>query len=126
MKYIKQFEAVNKRYNTDEFFPFVTWFNNLHKDEMKEEGWLIVNAGCINIPKYIDTEYYCDKNNDYWQIQRNDEDEILKSDIEAEELAKKKGLMIDDYGVLIGYNGVSFFKHPEELEVYKNANKYNL
>lgn len=126
MRYIKKFEEVKPMYSKDKFFPFVTWFNNIHRSEMNKEGWLIVNAGYLDIPEYIDTEYYPYRNGDYWQIQRNDEAEILQDDHEAEELAKKKGLLIDEYGVLIGYNGVSFIKHPEELEVYKNINKYNI
>jgi hypothetical protein len=32
----------------------------------------------------------------------------LKSDLVADELAKKTGLMLDEYGVVIGWNGESF------------------
>lgn len=126
MRYLKTYEEIKPIYNANKFLPFVTWFNNIHKSEMEKEGWFIVNTAYIDIPEYINTEYYTYRNLDYWQIQRNDDADILKSDKEAEELAKKKGLLIDEYGILIGYNGVSFIKHPEELETYKNVNKYNL
>ena len=51
----------------------------------------------------------------YWQVQRLDnpgEGEALlgklKNDYQADELAKKLGLMLDEFGVVIGWEGQLF------------------
>ena len=127
MKYIKTFESVNKIvYPFQDITPFINWFVNVHKDVIKKEGWLIsysfFNSKDFTLPKFNDNN----KANGYWQIQRNDEDEIIENDLVAEELAKKYKLLLNSEGVVIGYNDVSFIDHPEELKYYKNINKYNI
>lgn len=51
----------------------------------------------------------------YWQVQRLDnpeDDEALlgklQNDFKADDLARKLGLMVDEYGVVYGFNGKSF------------------
>lgn len=124
MKYIKKYESI-LYYNVDLFEPFIDWFYSIYSDKMKDEGWLISYAYGLSIPdEYIVP--YKNRFGDFWQIERNDDDNLISNDIEAEKCAKKYGLLIDDYGVVIGYNGVSFLEHPEELEFYKSVKKYNL
>ena len=92
---------------------------------MTDEGWLISYASGLDIPTKFNVPY-SNRIGNFWQVQRNDDDDILEDDLKAEKLAKKNGLMIDDYGVVIGYNGISYLEHPEELDFYKNIQKYNL
>ena len=130
MKYIKTFEKfddkVKKLYSFEDLKHFIDWFVNVHEDTIKKEGWLIsysfFNSKDFTLPKFNDNN----KANGYWQIQRNDEDEIIENDLVAEELAKKYKLLLNSEGVVIGYNDVSFIDHPEELKYYKNINKYNI
>jgi len=128
MKYIKKYENIkdNKKiYPIDLFQPFIEWFCNLYDDIMKKEGWLISHASGLNIPNEYNVPY-TNKYGDYWQIQKDDDSILIKDDIEAEKYAKNCGLLIDDYGIIIGYNNVSFLEHPENLEFYKNSNKFNI
>jgi hypothetical protein len=108
---------IYKIYPFKEITPFIEWFNNTYSVQMKKEGWFIAMSD-FSSRKY--------KDGDFWQVERNDEDEIIEDDIIACDLAEKYGLIIDDEGVVIGFNGVSFLDHPESLDFYKHMNKYNL
>ena len=129
MKYIKTFE--DSFYNDDKklypfeiLTPFINWFGNVNRDIMKKEGWIIsysdFDSSNFSLPKFN-----FNKVSGYWQVQRNDDDDIIEDDIAAEKLAKEHGLLMDDEGVVIGYNDISFIDYPEELEKYENINKYN-
>ena len=126
MKYIKKFEDVNKKlYPFDDFTPFINWFGVMYEDVMKNEGWLISDSS-FDSSNFIRPVFQGKLLGGYWQVQRNDEDEIIETDIVAEKLAKKHGLLLDNDGVVVGYNDVSFIEHPEELVIYKDYSKYNI
>jgi len=146
----KYFENGNKRINVlnennsnkiiypyDEMKSFINWFNKNYYKIAEEQGWGIFSSDTETPEKeYIsnDSSLYgrC-----FWQIQHYD-DLLLNSDTEADELARSMGLMIDEYGLIIGFDGVSFIEHPEFLnpkyfDKYKEkidlnliSNKYNL
>ena len=91
---------------------------------MEDEGWFISYSSAMNITDKYNVSY-SNKVGDFWQVQKDDTSDLI-DDMEAEQYAKKYGLLIDDYGVVIGYNNVSFLEHPDNAELYKNLNKYNL
>jgi len=122
---MKHLKSSKYTYSADKLSPFIDWFYNTYKDKMNEEGWIISYAQALDIPNTYKTEYW-NRSDDFWQIQKNDQYDILEDDMAAEKLAKNLGLYIDDYGIVIGYNGVSFLEHPEEIEIYKDIKKYNL
>jgi hypothetical protein len=105
--------------------PFINWFYDNYGDRMEDEGWLILYASGLDMP-FDSAVLYSNTVGDFWQVQRNDDSDLIENDIEAVKLAKKSGLILDNYGIIIGYNGVSFLEHPEELEIYKNVKTYNL
>ena len=115
---ITNFNSFDKKliYSVDKLMPFIDWFNSVYSKRMKEEGWLISYSQGLKVPDNCYTEYI-NKFGDFWQIQRNDEDAIIEDDLLAEELAKKAGLLVDDYGIVIGYENVSFIKNPEQLDI---------
>lgn len=112
-------------YSADILEPFINWFYDTYKNKMRKEGWLISYASGLEIPKNIETQYW-NKIGDFWQVQKDDNADILEDDIEAEKLARTTGLLFDNYGIVIGYNGISFLEHPEEIDYYKDMKKYNL
>jgi len=127
MKYIKKFEHTleNKPYYSVELFaPFINWFYDNFHTQMEDEGWFISYSSAMNITDKYNVSY-SNKVGDFWQVQKDDTSDLI-DDMEAEQYAKKYGLLIDDYGVVIGYNNVSFLEHPDNAELYKNLNKYNL
>lgn len=126
MIHLKCFENHKKiLYPYNEIKYFVDWFEEKYGEIVAKQGWAIFDS---------DTDYpskkYISNSNPFikfWQIEKLDDMNILSTDQDADELAKKMGLMIDNkYGIIIGYNGVSFLDNQEELDIYKNINKYNL
>lgn len=125
MKYIKKYENKIKilyPYNDIEYF--INWFNNKYYSYTESQGWAIFDSD-TSLPqeKYISDSGKYQK---FWQIQHYEDMKILNSDSEADILARKLGLMIDEYGVIIGYNGDFFLNNTEILNFYKEINKYNL
>lgn len=144
----KYFENGNKRINVlnennsnkiiypyNEMESFINWFNKNYYKIAEEQGWGIFDSDTeVPTKKYISNDSY---RGAFWQIQHYD-DLLLNSDTEADELARSMGLMIDEYGLIIGFDGVSFIEHPEFLNTkyfdkYKEkidlnliSNKYNL
>ena len=125
MKYIKTYkiferihkisQPAKKIYPLKDIEPFINWFNSMYGKLAERQGWSVYSSDTsMTSWKYP-----------VWQVEKNDDTDILKDDTESDNLAKKLGLMLDDMGVVIGYNGVSFIEHPEELEQYKNITKYN-
>lgn len=123
MKYLKKYEKEKPIYPTNELQPFIDWFYRNFEDEMSHL-WLISYAE-TEIPYYIDIQYK-NRIGIFWQVQKNDQSDLLESDEDAEKLAKELGLMIDDYGIIIGFKGVNFLENPEEIDFYKNIQQYNL
>ena len=83
-----------------------------NKGYSETQGWAIFDSD-TEVPneKYISE----DPRGNYWQIQKLDSPGKgealvgdLKSDMEADEMARKIGLMVDEYGILYGYQGKSF------------------
>lgn len=144
----KYFENGNKRINVlnennsnkiiypyNEMESFINWFNKNYYKIAEEQGWGIFDSDTeVPTKEYISNDSY---RGAFWQIQQYD-DLLLNSDTEAEELARSMGLMIDEYGLIIGFDGISFIEHPEFLnskyfDKYKEkidlnliSNKYNL
>lgn len=93
---------------------FVDWFNKEYGDYAQKQGWAIFDSD-TELP---DTKYKMEpgrKFRSYFQIQRLDspsEGEALfgklTNDYEADELAKKLGIMVDEFGVVIGWDGENF------------------
>lgn len=127
MKYIKRFEnTTNKKiiYPYTQIRYFIDWFQNFYYKTTEKQGWSIFDSDSSQPQeKYISDS---GKYQNFWQIEAIDELEILKSDLDADKLAIKMGLMIDEYGVVIGYNDVSFLEHPEAIDIYRDQQKYNL
>jgi hypothetical protein len=93
---------------------FLDWYEQEWGQYAKEQGWFIVTSD-TDVPKVKYKPEEGNKYNLFFQVQRIDdpmEGEAkfgrLKSDMVADELAKKTGLMLDEYGVVIGWNGESF------------------
>jgi hypothetical protein len=93
---------------------FLDWYEQEWGQYAKEQGWFIVTSD-TDVPK---VKYKAEEGNKYnlfFQVQRIDdpmEGEALtgklKNDLEAEELAKKIGLVLDEYGVVIGWQNDIF------------------
>lgn len=127
MKYIKLFENKKPYYDVNQIKYFIDWYYSNYSYLMEKEGWLISLASLVIPYKY--NVSYENRAGDFWQIQRDDEAMILSDfdgDLKAEELAKNAGLLVDDYGVVIGYDNVSFLEQPEKLIFYRDTDKYNL
>ena len=127
MRYIKTYKIfessendAKKYYPLKELEPFINWFNSMYGKLAERQGWSIYSSDTSTTSwKYP-----------VWQVEKNDDAEILKDDSEADNLAKELGLMLDDMGVVIGYNNHLFMKNgeldAEVLDIYKNSNKFNI
>ena len=105
-------------YPFDKISKFVNWFQEEYGDYASKQGWAIFDSD-TELPnvKYRSERIFGGKvlTGYYWQVQRldnPDEDESLfgklKNDYQADELAKKLGLMLDEFGVVIGWEGQLF------------------
>jgi len=134
MKYIKKFEHTleNKPYYSVELFkPFIDLFFSFFQYDMIKEGWTICET-TMEIPDKFDISY-SNRKGSYWQVQQDFETHIIDDDEDADKIAITYGLLIDSYGIILGYNEVSFLENPDkidnamvELELYKNTRKFNL
>lgn len=93
---------------------FLKWYEQEWGSYAEEQGWFIVTSD-TDTPKIKYKAEEGNKYNLFFQVQRIDdpmEGEAkfgrLKNDSEADELAKKTGLMLDEFGVVIGWEGESF------------------
>jgi len=93
---------------------FVTWFDKEFGDYAAKQGWFIVSSDS-DVPKIRYKPEDGNKFNLFFQVQRIDdpmEGEALfgrlKNDQEADELAKKIGLVLDENGVVIGWENEIF------------------
>jgi len=104
---------------------FVDWFNDVYREVANSEGWDIFDSDFLSLLAPValfsqvdvqtaepSTVYYGKK---FWQIQRFDE-AILNSDHDADNLAKEIGIILDPYGVVIGFNGINFLENPEKIK----------
>jgi len=147
MKKYKQFiseNLLNEReiYLYKEIKYFVEWFTEKYRKVANFDGWDIFNSD-TDVPreKYISNDKY----NNFFQVQRLDDEEILDSDNEADILAKEIGIILDPYnfGLVLGFNNIDFLDHPEKIrdacyinpvmkkkikewKIKMDANKYNL
>ena len=93
---------------------FVDWFQKEYGDYTIKQGWAIFDSD-TELPR-IKYKYEPDnKWKSVFQVQRLDNPEEgealigkLKDDHQADELAKKLGLMLDEFGVVIGWDGQLF------------------
>jgi len=93
---------------------FVNWFDKEYGDYAQKQGWFIVTSD-TDTPKVRYKPEEGNKYNLFFQVQRIEdpmEGEALfgklKSDLVADELAKKLGIELDEFGVVIGWKGESF------------------
>lgn len=105
-------------YDFDKIAKFIQWFNEEYGDYSYKQGWAIFDSDTEEPnEKYNSVRKLNGKNTTgyYWQVQKLDVPEDgdalfgeLPSDISARDLAKKLGIMVDEYGVVYGYDGQSF------------------
>lgn len=98
---------------------FVDWFQKEYGDYASKQGWAIFDSD-TELPN---TKYKSESGNkfhSYYQVQRLDSPEEgealfgkLKNDHQADVLAKKLGLVLDEFGVVIGWNGENFITESE-------------
>lgn len=93
---------------------FVEWFQSEFGKYAASQGWSIFDSD-TDIPNVKYKHEPTNSRKSYFQVQRLDDPEEgeaqfgrLKNDYQADELAKKLGIMIDEYGVVIGWDGNSF------------------
>ena len=114
---LKDFEA-KIFYDFDKIKKFVDWFESEYSDYALKQGWAIFDSD-TEVPnqKYHSERTYNGKklNGYYWQVQRLDNPSDgealfgrLDNDFKADDLARKLGLMVDEYGVVYGWDGQSF------------------
>ena len=116
-------EELNEKiiYPFDKIGKLVSWFNDEYGDYPNKQGWAIFDSD-TELPneKYHSVRNYKGKtlNGYYWQVQRLDnpgEGEALfgrlYNDFDADRMARKLGLMVDEFGVIYGYDGVSFLEN---------------
>lgn len=123
MKYLKKFEN-QSIYPEMEFF--IGWFDLIHQEIYKKEGWTIFFTDNVYEIETIDDP------NDFF----NDDDLDIETPTikDAVASAKKLGLIVGEWkkipsnsnlnswkstNVILGYNGISFIDHPEELYKYE-------
>ena len=105
-------------YDFDKIKKFVDLFQSEYSEYTTKQGWAIFDSD-TEIPneKYHSVRTLNGKklNGYYWQVQRLDDpgdDEALfgklQNDFKADDLARKLGLMVDEYGVVYGFDGQSF------------------
>ena len=107
----------------------VDYFKEEYQDYMNKQGWdIFVSDSEVPLEKYKSKNYL------FFQIEKIDEpygeagfyEEPgnaligISSDVEAIELARKLKLMVDDYGVVYGYDGVSFLDKSPMNETKKS------
>jgi len=141
-------EELNEKiiYPFDKIGKLVNWFNDEYGDYPNKQGWAIFDSD-TELPneKYHSIRNYKGKtlNGYYWQVQRLDNPEEgealfgrLYNDFDADRMARKLGLMVDEFGVIYGYDGVSFLDNniqesilkevrvprSERVELYKDDN----
>ena len=93
---------------------FVEWFQEANGDYMAKQAWGIFDSDSFQ--PHI--KYKFEPSIEYgtvFQDERLDSPEEgealfgqLKNDFQAEEMAKKLGLMLDEFGVVIGWDGELF------------------
>ena len=116
-------EELNEKiiYPFDKIGKLVSWFNDEYGDYPNKQGWAIFDSD-TELPneKYHSVRNYKGKtlNGYYWQVQRLDNPEEgealfgrLYNDFDADRMARKLGLMVDEFGVIYGYDGVSFLEN---------------
>lgn len=109
-----QDEGAKILYPHEKISKFVNWFQSEYGDYAAKQGWGIFDSD-TELPH---TKYKFEPSNKWmavFQIQRIDnpgEGEALfgrlKNDYNADDLARKLGLMVDEYGVVIGWDGELF------------------
>ena len=105
-------------YNFDKIGKFVDWFQDEYADYAQKQGWAIFDSDSeLPNQKYHSERNYNGKSltGYYWQVQRLDSPSDgeaqfgrLENDIKADDLAEKVGLMVDEFGVVYGWDGQSF------------------
>lgn len=95
---------------------FVDWFQKEWGDYATKQGWAIFDSDT----EISHQKYKFEPSNKFmsvFQVQRldsPDEGEALfgrlKNDYAADDLAKKLGLMLDEFGIVIGWDGESFLE----------------
>ena len=107
-------EESKKEYPYKRIAKLVKWFDSEYGNYASKQGWSIFTSDS-HLPKIKYKNEPENKYNLFFQVQRIDdpiEGEAiggrLKNDSEAIELAKKLGLLLDEYGVIIGWDGESY------------------
>ena len=95
---------------------FVDWFQEEYGDYATKQGWGIFDSD-TEVPHIKYKFEPSNKNMSVYQVQRFDDPEEgqaqfgkLKDDYQADDLARKLGVMVDEYGVVTGWDGQSFLE----------------
>ena len=92
-------------YPFDEIEKMVLWFSDEHSEQMYDEGWKIIRSD-DNYPK----QKY-DSPKGFWRVAMSEPFMGgVKSEMEADVKAKGLGLLVDDYGIVIGYKEHNLIK----------------
>tara|TARA_R110000772_G_scaffold95789_3_gene194157 strand:+ start:6691 stop:7131 length:441 start_codon:yes stop_codon:yes gene_type:complete len=120
---LKDFSSTDSLYYPyNELKPYIDEFQKKYSDYTESQGWAVCNSDTEfpntkydveirrNMKEYqrvVDNEGRIIYNFNYWDIEKLDDMGILKNDLEAEKLAKKLGIIVDEYGVVQGFNDVN-------------------
>lgn len=106
-------------YPYNELKPYVDQFQKKYSDYVESQGWAIFDSDTevpnvkydINIRKNM-KEYQQKSaltnlryNLNYWDIEKLDDMQLFKYDIDVYSTARKMGIIVDEYGVIQGFNG---------------------
>lgn len=86
-------------YPFDEIQQMVEWFSDENGEQMYDEGWEIIHSD----DTYPKQKY--DSPKGFWRISMTDSTSpySVKTEMEADIKAKGLGLLVDDYGIVVGY-----------------------
>ena len=100
----------NLYYPYNELKPYIDEFQNRYSDYTEKQGWGIFDSDTERAndkyQKVVDNTGRIVYNFNYWDIEKFDDGELEK-DIDAIELAKEMGIIVDEYGVIQGFNDVN-------------------
>ena len=150
MKVFEDFNKLSQNFNNkdvkiiydfDKVSNLIRYFNSEYEDYPNKQGWGIFDSD-TEIPnvKYWSNKMWMGKRvGGYYQVQKLDSPgtgEALIGDIQTDsqawELARKTGLMVDEYGVIYGWKGKSILekniynmKHIKTFENYVDSKPIN-
>lgn len=84
--------------------PYIKDFRDKHSQEMNDYGFDIF----VSDSQIPNEKYNLGIDQDYYQIQKLDQSDTGLSDQDVIESAKRMGILVDEYGVVMGFTGKDF------------------